>query len=264
MRIWQALCYSGCHARARRNSGNEFIEARDGQIWSSFGRAFPRKTEPSIGTIDPHALQAELVGWHYIGAQALPHMENPLTWNTECGKVFNSGVKMRPVRLVSADALGGDDEVEAERELAARAFQRRIVDVAKRTNLHASLECRQSLVAVCIGRPLMGRCGENLLVPLVDGDTELDGDPIKASAQDLGIKGRWAFLLDFGGSAVKRLEEVLVRSRHAIPIGPAAEKRHDGRLPIDEGSVHVKGHGVEIGKLEAHGFLWLIGLTDER
>ena len=50
----------------------------------------PRTTERSIGPIDPHARQAEFIGGHDIGAQALPHVENPFTWNTECGEVFDS------------------------------------------------------------------------------------------------------------------------------------------------------------------------------
>jgi hypothetical protein len=63
------------------------------------------------------------------------------------------------------------------------------------------------------------------------------------------------FLLDFGASAIKRQEEILVRSTNAVVIGPPAEKRHDGRLPINEGSVNVKGHRVEIGELKPHRFL---------
>jgi hypothetical protein len=71
----------------------------------------------------------------------------------------------------------------------------------------------------------MRRGGEFHLFPLVDGDAEVDGDPIEASAQDLGIERRRAFLLDFGASAIKRQEEILVRSTNAVLIGPQAEKR---------------------------------------
>jgi len=110
----------------------------------------------------------------------------------------------------------------------------------------------------------MRRCGEELPFPLVDGDAEVDGDPIEASAQNFGIERRWAFLLDFGAGPIKHQEEILVWSTNAVLIGPPAKKRHDGRLPIDERSVHIKGHGVEIGELEPHGFLRSTGLTGER
>ena len=165
----------------------------------------PGTTERSIGTIDPHARHAEFIGWPDIGAQALPHVENPFTRNTD------------------AYALGGDHEVEAEREFAARAFQRR------------GGECRP--------------------FPLVDGDAEVDRDPIEASVQNLGLERRRAFLLDIGASTIQRQEKILVRSTNAVLIGPPAEEHHDGRLPINEGSVNVKGHRVEIGELKPHRFL---------
>jgi hypothetical protein len=50
-------------------------------------------------------------------------MENPLTRNAERREVCNSCVEMRPIRLVSTDPLRCDDDVEAEIEIAARAFQ---------------------------------------------------------------------------------------------------------------------------------------------
>src|SRR5258707_363790 len=83
--------------------------------------------------------------------------------------------------------------------------------------------------------------------PAKTGETKLRGDAIKASAQDLRIEVCRALFLDLSSSAIERHNEIL--------IGPSAEKGNDGRLPIDEGSVHVKGYGVEIGKFQRHGFL---------
>src|SRR4029077_6939279 len=134
---------------------------------------------------------------------------------------------MWPVRLVGTDALRGDDEVETERELSARAVQRRIVDVTQRTDLRTGLERRESRVAVRIGGPPMRHGGEGLPFPLVDGDPELAGDAIEASAQDLGIEMRRALLLNFGAGAVERQQEILPGSRDAMVIGPSAEKSAD-------------------------------------
>src|SRR5207344_2478800 len=56
-------------------------------------------------------------------------------------------------------------------------------------------------------------------------------------------------------STIERHNEILSRRRNTVLIGPLAEKGNDGRLPIDEGSVHIKGYGIEIGKFQHHGLL---------
>src|ERR1700719_1318332 len=96
--------------------------------------------------------------------------------------------------------------------------------------------------------------GEGFPFVLVDRNAELGGDPIKASAQDLRIEVCRALFLDLSSGAIERHNEILSRGKNTVPIGPSAEKGNDGRLPIYEGSVHVKGYGVEIGKFQHHGF----------
>jgi hypothetical protein len=66
---------------------------------------------------------------------------------------------------------------------------------------------------------------------------------------------RRALFLDLSSSAIERQNEILSRRRNIALIGPSAGKGNDGRLPIDEGPVHVKGYGVEIGKFQHYGSL---------
>src|SRR5580692_11532233 len=101
----------------------------------------------------------------------------------------------------------------------------------------------------------MWSCGEGCPFILLDRDAELHGEAIKASAQDLRIEVCRPLLLDHSSSTIERHNEILSRRRNTVLIGPPAEKGNDGRLPIDEGSVHIKGYGIEIGKFQHHGLL---------
>src|SRR6266852_195850 len=100
----------------------------------------------------------------------------------------------------------------------------------------------------------MRSCGERFPLVLVDRNAELGGDAIEAPAQDLRIEVCRALFLDLSSGVIERHNEILSGGRNTVLIGPSAQKDHDGRLPIDKGSVHVKGYGVEIEKLQHHGF----------
>ena len=102
------------------------------------------------------------VGGGYVRPQALSDVENTFMGNTERDEIGNAGLKMRHIRLVGPDALSGHSDVEAEVELAAGAFKRRIVDVAQGPDPGMSLQRLEAGMTVGIGWPLVGRSGKGL------------------------------------------------------------------------------------------------------
>lgn len=158
-----AIIGTGGHSDRLHNFqlGDEIFEAWNGQIRFRFCRTLAGKAKQAAGTIDPGALNPHAIRRRDISAKALSNMQDAFTPDTSRGELRNSDSKVRPIGFVSAGTLGRHDDVKSEIQLAARALQGSIIDIAQRTDFGLALNSGKHRVTVGISRPRM-RCRSKL------------------------------------------------------------------------------------------------------
>jgi hypothetical protein len=139
-------------------------------------------------------------------------------------------------RLVGADLLRGDDEVEVDREVAAGLFEEVVVDVGEDAqSVAGGLEAFERLVRIGERLPVLERVGEEVLL---QGEPELARDAAGGFVQHVPIE----VVCRLDPRLFVRVgaeERFAVETRGLLPEGVG-----DAGLPVDERSIAVEGDDV--------------------
>ena len=108
--------------------------------------------------------------------------------------------------LVGADLLGGDDEVEVDRDVAARLPEQLVVDVREQAELVLLGQLLQLRVGLLEGLPALHRVGQEARARGLERPLEAFGDLDRRAAQHLGVELVGA-ALDFARDLVEQRDQ---------------------------------------------------------
>ena len=122
------------------------------------------------------------------------------------------------VGLVGADLLGGDDEVEVERDVAAGLAEQLVVDVGDQADLVLLGDLLQHRVGLLERRPALDRVGQEAGARRLERPAELLGDLDRGAAQHLGVELVGAGL-DLLLDLVEQRDQLVALDREAVAVG---------------------------------------------
>src|SRR5436190_20153782 len=156
-------------------------------------------------------------------------------------------VEVRGIGLVGAHLLGGDDEVEVVRDVAARLAEQLVVDVRDQARLKSADELAQLRIGLLERRPTLNRVRQEPGAARLQRPADALGDLDRRAAQDLGVQLVGA-ALDLARDLVEERDDLFQVDREAVALRLALERVPDALFPIDEGAVDVEGDPVDLAR----------------
>ncbi len=207
----------------------------------------------AVAPVDPDRRQPDRGGRLVVVVQRLRDVEQLVLGDADRADRVEQGGEVLRARLVGADVLGGDDEVELDAEPLVARGERRPVDVGEDDQLEALLQPGKSLGRVGEGGPRSDRAPERC--PLGVGRLRRRGARRCGRASSRGRRGSSAVGCSRSTSVSKRPnvgEQLGARSLRRRGTRPSAELGGDPGLPVDQRAVAVEAEGAEAGELGHH------------